>query len=70
MLLWARGLCLDMIEVRESTAGGGRGVFATRRVREGEVLVRALPFAAVPGDAFVLTHCCICLHIQSQAALN
>ena len=39
----------------------GRGVFATRDLPAGVVVVRALPFALVPDDTCMLTHCCACL---------
>ena len=48
------------IEIR-STPGRGRGVFATADIAAGSKLVRALPFALVPSDDCMLSHCCVCL---------
>ena len=50
----------DGITVRE-TADRGRGVFATRALEQGATLVRAIPAASVPSDAYLRTCCCICL---------
>ena len=50
----------DGITVR-TTTDRGRGVFATRALEHGAVLVRAIPAACVPSDAFLRTCCCVCL---------
>jgi hypothetical protein len=39
----------------------GRGVFCTSDTSAGTLLCRALPFAAVPNDDRMHTHCCVCL---------
>ena len=39
----------------------GRGVFAKAAIAPGTLVVRALPFALVPNDSCMLTHCCVCL---------
>ena len=49
-----------MLEVRSSD-DRGRGVFAAQRIRAGTQVIRALPFAAVPGDGFLSSHCSVCL---------
>ena len=50
----------DGITVR-TTTDRGRGVFATRALEHGATLVRAIPAACVPGDAYLRTCCCVCL---------
>ena len=49
-----------MIDVR-SSSDRGRGVFATQHIPAGTELVRALPFALVPADDHLLSHCTVCL---------
>ena len=49
-----------MLEVRCSD-DRGRGVFAAQRIRAGTQVIRALPFAAVPGDRYVANCCSVCL---------
>ena len=39
----------------------GRGIFAKAAIPPGALVVRALPFAVVPNDGCMLTHCCVCL---------
>ena len=50
----------DGITVR-TTTDRGRGVFATRALEHGATLVRAIPAACVPSDAYLRTCCCVCL---------
>ena len=50
----------DGITVR-TTTDRGRGVFATRALEHGATLVRAIPAACVPSDAYLSTCCCVCL---------
>ena len=50
----------DSIIVK-STADRGRGVFAMRALEHGATLVRAIPAACVPSDAYLRTCCCVCL---------
>lgn len=54
-----------MLEVKKAP-GRGRGAFAARSIRAGEVLIRALPYAVVPNDASALTHCTICLRPAAE----
>ena len=52
------------LEVRSSPTRG-RGVFAGGRIPAGTQVVRALPFAIVPADDCLLTHCAVCLaHVE------
>ena len=55
----------DGITVR-TTTDRGRGVFATRALEHGAVLVRAIPAACVPSDAVLRTCCCVCLQRTSS----
>ena len=50
----------DSIIVK-TTADRGRGVFAMRALEHGATLVRAIPAACVPSDAYLRTCCCVCL---------
>lgn len=65
--LSARPTKMTPIEVR-SKPGRGRGVFATATIAADTVLVRALPFALVPSDDCMLTHCCVCLSRTTRPA--
>lgn len=53
-------LKMATIEMREQP-GRGRGVIASAPISVGQTVVRALPYAMVPNDDAMLSHCCVCL---------
>ena len=61
-----RKLLSAMIDVVD-LASRGRGVVASRDIPAGTELVRALPYAVVPSDDALLSHCCVCLAPAADA---